>query len=180
MVEQQTLRARWLTCDEGFGRDSKLLDQVAECGLWYFAEVAHDTRVWLKRPQTEVPARRGRGRRSRRLRLSAGEPEAQAVSAVAAAVPAEEWQRLVIKEGSKGPLVADFACLRVVGVRDGLPGPEIWLVLRRHVDSGEIKTYLSNAAASIELESLVRVSGMRWPIESCFEESKQHLGHGRL
>ena len=135
VVQQQTLRARWLACDEGFGRDTKLLDHVAEHGLWYFAEVPHDTRVWQQRPQTEMPAYRGRGRRPRRLRLAAGEPQAQAVSALAAAVPAEQWQRQVIKEGSKGPLVADFACLRVVAVRDRLPGPEVWLVLRRQVDS---------------------------------------------
>jgi len=175
-MEQQTLRGRWLACDEGFGRDTKLLEQMAAHGLWYFAEVPQDTRVWQQRPQTEVPAYRGRGRQPSRLRLRAGQPPAQPVSALAVAVPTEQWQRQVIKEGSKGPLVADFACLRVVAVRGGLPGPEVWLVLRRHPDSGEVKIFVSNAPATIEQEALVRVSGMTWAIERCFEEAKQHLG----
>jgi SRSO17 transposase len=66
--------------------------------------------------------------------------------------------------------------LRVVAVRHGLPGPEVWLVLRRNVSSGELKTYLSNAPAETALPTLVRLSGMRWPIETCFEGGKQCLG----
>ncbi|HZG65100.1 MAG TPA: transposase, partial [Herpetosiphonaceae bacterium] len=48
------LRCRWVACDEGFGRDSALLDKIAGLGLWYFAEVPHDTRAWLERPATAV------------------------------------------------------------------------------------------------------------------------------
>lgn len=74
--------------------------------------------------------------------------------------------------------MAEFAALRVVARRDDLPGPEVWLVLRRNPSSGEVKYYLSNAPAEIALSRLVWVSGMRWPIESCFKEGKQHLGMG--
>jgi SRSO17 transposase len=100
------------------------------------------------------------------------------VAAIARSLSADPWSRRTIKEGSKGPLVADFAALRVVAVRDGLPGPEAWLVVRRNVLTGELKTYLSNAPADTPFETLVRLSGMRWPIETCFEEGKQHLGMG--
>jgi SRSO17 transposase len=34
------------TADEAFGGDTRLLDTVADLGLWYFAEVPHDTWVW--------------------------------------------------------------------------------------------------------------------------------------
>src|SRR5207249_4080556 len=40
------------------------------------------------------------------------------------------------------------------------------------------KTYLSNAPADTPQATLVPLSGMRWPIERCFEEGKQHLGLG--
>lgn len=74
--------------------------------------------------------------------------------------------------------MGDFVALRVVSVRDGLPGPEVWLVLRRHPTTGELKAYLSNAPADTPLSTLVRLSGLRWPIERCFEEGKQLLGMG--
>jgi SRSO17 transposase len=97
---------------------------------------------------------------------------------LATTLPPDAWTRQLIKEGSKGPIVADFATVRVSAVREGLPGPEVWLVLRRNVETGELKTYLSNAPATISQSQLVWVSGMRWPLETCFEEGKQSLGLG--
>ena len=173
-----TLRGRWLACDEAFGRDTGFLDKVAGTGVWYYAEVPHDTRVWQQRPATVVPQWSGQGRKPAREHLAAGEPAAQEVGQIGAALPQEAWSRHIIKEGSKGPMVADFVAWRVVAVRQGLPGPEVWLVWRRNVSSGELKTYLSNAPADTALATLVRLSGMRWPIETCFEDGKQHLGMG--
>ena len=176
--EEGTLRGRWLACDEAFGRDTSLLDKVAGIGLWYYAEVPHDTQVWLKRPATAVPEWSGKGRKPTRERLVEGEALPQTVAAIAQDQPAHKWSRHTIKEGSKGPIIADFAFLRVVAVRDELPGPDVWLILRRNVISGELKTYLSNAPVDVPLKTLVRISGMRWPIETCFEEGKQHIGMG--
>ena len=173
-----TLRCRWVTCDEAFGRDTDCLDRVAELGLWYFAEVPHDTQVWRQRPATAVPAWSGQGRKPTRTRVLAGEAKPAEVAQLAALLPADRWVRRTIKEGSKGPLVARFAALRVVAVREGLPGPEVWLVLRRNLLTGELKTYLCNAPADTPLATLVRLSGMRWPIETCFEDGKQYLGMG--
>jgi hypothetical protein len=58
-------------------------------------------------------------------------------------------------------MVADFAALRALAVREGLPGPEVWLVLRSNVVTGELKTDLSHAPAAIALPTWVRLSGMR-------------------
>ena len=100
------------------------------------------------------------------------------VVTLATTIPTKNWSRHTIKEGAKGPLIADFAAIRVVAVRDGLPGPDLWLVCRRDVFTHEIKYYFSNAPADTPLTTLVWVTGMRWPIESCFEDSKQELGLG--
>jgi SRSO17 transposase len=173
-----TLPGRWLTCDEAFGRSTVFLDQVADLGLWYYAEVPHDTCVWLERPATYVPKWSGKGRKPTRSRLVAGTPEPQTTVEVAAALPADQWSRHTIKEGSKGPLVADFAMLRVVAVRNHLPGPDVWLIFRRALSTGELKVYLSNAPLETPQRTLIRLSGMRWPIETSFEDGKQLVGMG--
>jgi len=175
--EAGTLRFRWLTCDAAFGRDTAFLDRVGTL-LFYFAEVDVDTRVWSTRPATSIPEWSGRGRKPSRQRLVAGEPSAQTVTTLAESLPGDAWRRHTIKEGSKGPLVADFACLRVVAVRERLPGPSVWLLFRRNLETGEIKFYLSNAPEDTSLGRLVWLSGMRWPTETCFEEGKQELGMG--
>jgi SRSO17 transposase len=178
VVQSQALRCRWVVADEAFGGNPGFLEGVAGLGLWYFAEVPHTTRVWEERPATHVPPWRGRGRRPQRERLVEGAPEARSVLEMAATLPAEAWARQTIKEGSQGPMVAEFAAMRGVAVRDTLPGPDVWLVLRRHIDTGELKTYLCNAPVDTVLAKLVQMSGMRWPIETCFEDSKQLLGMG--
>lgn len=173
-----TLRCRWVACDEGFGRDTTLLDQIDGLGLWYFAEVPHDTHVWQARPPTAVPEWSGRGRKPTRAQVLDPTVTPDSGADIAGTLPAHAWSRHVIKEGSQGPLVAEFAFARVIAVRDGLPGSEVWLVLRRSLTDGELKTYLCNAPATTAHPHLVRTSGMRWPIETCFEVSKQELGMG--
>jgi SRSO17 transposase len=167
----------WVTFDEHFGNNPVLLDRVASIGLCYLAEVPHDTRVWLRRPSTEIPPAKGKGRRPSRERLSCGEPAAVRVDQLAKELPSAQWRRFVIKEGAKGPLVAEFAFVQAVAIRDGLPGPAVWVVLRRSVgEKQELKFYLSNAAEETAKETLIRISGMRWPIESAILESKSELG----
>lgn len=173
-----TLRFRWITCDEAFGGDTWFLDRIASLQCWYFAEVPKDTRVWTCRPEMAVPPWCGRGRKPQRPVLVDGEASPQVVADIVNSLPMEQWSRHTIKEGSKGPIVADFVALRVIGVRDALPGPEVWLVLRRNITTGEVKFYLCNASIETELTTLVRMSGMRWPIETCFEDGKQFLGLG--
>lgn len=177
LSEAATLRYRWLTCDAAFGRDTAFLDTIGE-HVSYFAEVDFDTRLWAQRPATAIPAGTGRGRPPTIERLVEGEPNAQTVATIADALPASSWQRLTVKEGAKGPLVADFASLPVVAVRSALPGPDVWLILRRNPATGEVKYYLSNAPLDTSIQTFAWLSGIRWPTESCFEEGKQELGMG--
>jgi hypothetical protein len=83
----------------------------------------------------------------------------------------------MIKEGSKGPIVAEFAFLRVTTIRKALPGPRVWVVFRRQIHPvPELKFYMSNAPATCARAELVRVSGLRWPVETTLEEGKDELG----
>lgn len=123
------------------------------------------------------PCRPGRGRRPRKARLVPGAPAPQRVDQVAAVVPPDAWQAFLITEGSQGPWVAECACQRGVAVRAGLPGPDGWIVVRRTGgEPPERKVSLSNAPGHILVTGLVRVAGMRWPMETAFEESQGALG----
>ena len=177
VVEEGSLRFRWVTCDELYGRNPDFLDGVADVERWYFAEVPHDTRVWKTRPQTAVPEWSGRGPHPTKKRLLADEPDPQRVDEIAITLQPEEWQPYLIKEGGKGPMVAEFAFLRGVAVRDKLPGPDVWIVFRRSLgEDPELKIYVSNAPVDTPSAELVRVAGMRWPVETAIGEDKGALG----
>jgi SRSO17 transposase len=61
--------------------------------------------------------------------------------------------------------------------KDGQPAKTVWLVMKR--TSGELPSYryyLSNASVSTRLPLFIWLSGVRWAIEQCFEETKTELG----
>jgi SRSO17 transposase len=174
---EEPLLFQWVAADELYGDSPAFRDGIAALDKWYFTEIKSTSQVWLKRPEVHVPAWKGRGRRPTRLRLCHPNAKAVTVQSLVAQIPAPAWTRATIKEGSKGPIVCDFAFLRVVESRGGLPGPKLWLVIRRNVDNpAELKFYFSNAPADTPLLDLVRLSGMRWPVEIIFEEGKGEIG----
>jgi SRSO17 transposase len=204
MVEQVPARgelpASWLVCDEGFGRHQALLERVDAAGLWYLAEVPRTTPVWplreptdgrrvRARPRAWLPPRApsGKGRLGTQERLHPDSPPALPVESLADPLARRRWRRYRLLEGRQGPIVADFVARRALasrsGAREGIPGPEVWVLIRRPLPlpgqttpPPELKYYLSTAPADLPLAELMRVCGMRWPIECCFEEGKGELG----
>lgn len=167
----------WVAADALYGDSPAFRDGVAALDKWYFTEIKCTSQVWLERPEVYVPAWTGRGRRPTRLRLCQPTETAVTVQSLVAQLPASAWTRATIKEGSKGPIICNFAFLRVVESRAGLPGPELWLIIRRNVDNpAELKFYFSNAPAEVPLQDLIRLSGLRWPVEIIFEEGKGEIG----
>jgi len=177
IMASERLRARWVVCDEGFGDSPAFLQRLAGAGLWYLAEVPRDTKVWplleadghtaRSRPTSWVPpqTRSRKGPAPRRKRLHPASPAKVPLEELAQQWPSAAWQRYRLLEGHKGPLVADFLALRAVLPRDRLPGPEVWVVIRRKVsgpdEEPEWKFYVSNAPIETPLSTFVRVSGMR-------------------
>jgi SRSO17 transposase len=100
----------------------------------------------------------------------------KAAEKIAAALPDEAWQPIVLREGAKGPLVSEFARVRVWSVRGRNAGPAIWLVFRREVGSTTVKYYVSNADETVSLQTLALVIGTRWRVEEFLEDGKEHLG----
>ena len=174
IAQSKLFPARWIGCDATFGSDIHFLESLPK-GYYYFADIRSNTKVFLKKPQLDVPPYKGRGRRPKKLQLVPDQPQPQRVADIARSTKCR-WKSVVLAEGAKGPLVAQVARLRVYPSRDGLPkGSPVWLFIRRNPDE-QMKFSISNAPKNIPLSELCRASVMRWPIEQCFEEGKDQLG----
>jgi SRSO17 transposase len=166
----------WVTFDEGYGKDPGFLSGLEELDERYIGEVPKSCRVWLQRPQLTQP-KPSRSGQARRARVAVDQPKPQTVADIAAALPASAWKRLRFREGTKGTQQAHFARVRVVAERDGLPGPELWLLIERSCDQAPyLKYYLSNAATDCPLLEMAQAGHSRWPIEDCFLRGKQEVG----
>ena len=90
-------------------------------------------------------------------------------------LPTGGWSRLSAGEGAKGPRWYEW--LRLPLMPPLTQGWARWLLVRRSlVDPSEMATYVCFAPEGTSLETLVRVAGHRWTIESCFEEAKGEVG----
>ena len=77
-------------------------------------------------------------------------------------VPELEIQ-VSVKETDKGPVVWEVRVTRFFPWEEGLPGPAQWLLIGRHVVTGEHKYFLSNAPQDTPLEQSLHVVFARWP-----------------
>src|SRR5262245_39695987 len=169
---------RYIVAASVYGNSPDFLAAIDACvGVTALVALSSETRCWLQRPVTQEQAYRYQGeeRAKRHLRPTASAP--QSVAALAATLPAWQWYRRTVSEGTKGPIEYDFARHRVTLCKDGLPERTVWLVLKR--PRGPEPTYayaISHAPASIPFRTLVWLSGIRWAVEQCFEEGKTELG----
>ncbi len=172
-----TLPFSWVAADELYGDAPAFRDGIEALGKWYFTEIKSTSPIWRIPPRVHVPKWKGRGRRPTRLALCAANQHPLQVQQLAKNLPKKDWVQATIKEGSQGPIVCDFAFVRVTESRGNLPAQELWLILRRNLDDPSvIKYYFSNAPADTPRREFVRLSGMRWPIETIFEEAKEEVG----
>jgi len=168
---------RWVTADETYGKSPGFCEGIAALGKWYLVEVPADTRVWLRTPAIEPPGRGLLGRPRTRPRVARNAPRPREVRELVTGVPKSKWIRRIIQEGSKGPWVAEFAFVRATTLRDGLPGARVWVMFRRSLGpQPELKYYFSNAPTACPQRELIRVSGLRWPVETALEEGKGEIG----
>jgi SRSO17 transposase len=176
-IQRSNLPFSWVAADALYGDSSAFRDGIAAMGKWYFTAIKDNSLIWCSAPKVHIPQWSGHGHHPTQLRLSDARKHPIQVKDLVKKIQKQDWTRAVIKEGSKGPIVCDFAFLRVTESRAGLPAGELWLIIRRNLDDpSEIKYFFSNAPIHIPLAELVRVCGMRWPIESIFEESKGEIG----
>lgn len=177
IVERDQLPFRWVTADEHFGQNPAFLQGISDLGKWYLAEVPADTRFWVRRPAIEPPGQGILGRPRLHARVIKSAPSPHEIRKLVERLPDSTWKPYVIKEGSRGPLQAEFAFLRLVTVHEKLPGERVWVILRRTLNVPPIiKYYISNAPSTCTPADFVWASGMRWPIETALEEGKGEVG----
>src|SRR5215218_8184169 len=140
----------WVTADEVYGGDARLRAFLEQRGLAYVLAVKATQPLWAHGEQgpAELPARE-----------------------LVAGLPARAWRR---RSAGDGPRVYDWA--RVALVRPGWPGRGFWLLVRRRLSDGELAFYACFGPARTSLAELVRVAGIRWAVEECFQAAKDQVG----
>jgi SRSO17 transposase len=145
----------WVLADEVYGKSQELRTWLEGQKQSYVLAVSCNLSVRLA------------GRKAR---------EAQRVDEVVTGLGAEAWKCLSAGAGSKGPRLYEWTWLEVESSR--LPaGWKRFLLARRSLEKPkEVAYYFVFAPATVTLQKVVEAAGLRWNIESGFEQAKQEVG----
>ncbi len=178
IAEHDIIPFRYVLGDSLYGTSPEFIKAVeSHVGVTYFVEVANDTRCWLKRPITIEKQYKYKGRTRSRTVLEDTEKRPIAVKTLAKNINDYFWYRRKVSEGTKGPIEYEFTRRSIILSIADLPEKTVWLIIRRTIEDKPVyKYYLSNAPTSAKLSLFVWLSGIRWAVEQCFEETKSELG----
>jgi SRSO17 transposase len=178
IVEEEIIPFKYVLGDSLYGSSPEFIEAVESCvGVTYFVEVPSDTRCWLKRPITREKQYKYKGEIRSKTVLEKTEKKPIAVSTLAENINNYFWYRRKVSEGTKGPIEYEFTKRRIILSHNDLPQKTVWLIIRRTIEDQPVyKYYVSNAPTSARLSLFVWLSGIRWAIEQCFEETKSELG----
>jgi SRSO17 transposase len=139
--------AAWVAGDEVYGTDPGLRSDLEARGTGYVLAVAC------------------RHKFTTGLRTSRADEFARRL-------PRPAWQRYSAGPGAKGHRYYDWAW---VATDPGQPGHH-WLLIRRNRRTRELAYYRCYSPRHVPLPTLVKVAGLRWPIEENFQASKGLAG----
>src|SRR6202451_3901216 len=173
------VRFATVLADAGYGLSAPFRQGLGARGLKWAGGIPKKQKVYPSHVRLVFPIA-GRGRPRKRHIPDQLSAPAEDVLATA------KWRRVSWRKGTKGPLAASFAAVRV-RIADGppqrihdkgmqhMPGEEAWLVGERRA-SGERKYYLSNLPAEANLKTLAATIKARWICEQAHQQLKEELG----
>ena len=177
-VRRQGVRFKVVVADAGYGNSAEFRQALSARGLIWAVGVPGTQKVY----STNVELLTGRRSKTGRLLVPVPNEKRKSVSQLLLALPPHQWVSRTWRTGTKGPLRARFAVMRV-RVADGgeqhdgshLPGEEVWVVGERR-STGERKYYLTNHPAKTTKIEIIRDIKARWSCEQVHQQLKEELG----
>ncbi len=166
------VRFSWLTFDEEFGSVPAFWFALDALGQRAVGEVKSNFHAWAIKPAC------------RSLRREHASRRVEDLCRHSPAFTRQSWRTMKIKNGTRGPVTWQVKAARVYLVdhdQDDLPIPtdrQYWLIIAQHPSTGEVKYFISNAAAGASLQEMMQAAFARWHIEKWFERGKQECGFG--
>jgi SRSO17 transposase len=178
LQNQETLPFKYVVADSVYGNSPEFIDAIESCvRTIYFLSIPADTLCWLQRPITRTKQYKYKGEVRSKEVVEKTEKKPISLETLGKNMNDYFWYRRKVSEGTKGPIEYEFTKRQITLSRNGLPHKRVWLVIKRTIeDNPTYYYYISNAPVSTRLKVFVWLSGIRWAVEQCFEETKTELG----
>ena len=167
----QGVRFEWMTFDEDYGKVPAFWFELDRLGQQSIGEVPANFHCWPSRPHYHS------------LQAAHASKRVDQVCRYSPVFRDQHWQRVHIKDTTRGPTIWEIKAARVHLV-DASTEPsrptdrQYWLMVARNPSTQEYKYFVSNAPKAATLEEMLPAAFARWQVEKWFERAKQETGLG--
>ncbi len=172
------LRYQWVGCDSFYGNNPEFVRKLADDNEVFMADIHSDHHIYLEDPRPYLPERKSnKGCKPKKLKSDIRPLQ---VDKWVEQQPDNAWQRITIRDTTKGKLVVDILHKRVwLWDRKESTARHWHLVVRREIKSPHKQKYsLSNAPITTSIERLAYMQAQRYWVERPFQDAKQQCGMG--
>ena len=173
-AQNLNLKYGWVGGDAGYGKSLDFAFKLEQLNEIFLLDVHKDQLIYLTEPQFRVPDYSGRGRKPTRVKADF---QPIRVDSWKDAQPQDAWQKINVRQGTKGPVEYEYLLTRV-WVYYAEQGIRQWhLIVRRDPKTkSDYKYSLSNAPEDTTVERLAYMQAQRYWVERSFEDAKQDFG----
>jgi len=170
IVKDEIIPFRYVVAGPIYGESEDFLNTVEAAGITYCVEINSDALCRSIEPITVI--------KESRVKKVVSETEKSPVriDKLAQDIHNFFWYRRTISEGTEGPVDYEFAKRRITLCKSGFSERTVWLIMKRTPDKKQYRFYISNARLNTSLPTFVWLSGIRWAIGQCFNETTSELG----
>jgi SRSO17 transposase len=178
-LKKEGVRFSTVLADAGYGVCADFRRGLTEEGLLWAVGIISEQKFYPVNARARMPRDPDVGRPRKRAVPTHARRSAKDLIAQ---LGENAWRRISWRNGTKGPLAAEFIAVRVRAAdgpetreRVHLPGDEAWLVAeRRH--TGEVKYHLTSHPSNASLKTLASAIKARWSCEQAHQQLKEELG----
>lgn len=179
MVKHQRLQGiqfDWVGADGGYGKEPAFLRGLEDMGETFVVDVHKDQLIYLEDPQPIIPEKKGV--RGKSPSCYQAQTPAIRVDRWKESQLEENWQRIKLRDSTKGKLLVEILHQRVWLWDKKEAAARQWhLIVRREINSHETCKYtLSNAPTETSTQQLAQMQGHRFWVEQAFRNGKSESG----
>lgn len=174
-AKENKINYKWIGGDAGYGKNMPFLHTLDDLMEMFVIDVQKKIKVYLKEPSFSVPKHKGKGPVPK---IAKPNIESIRLDKFATSIDASSWQRLDIREGTKGIVSYEYYFKQIyLYDHEKSISKKYHLILRREPGkTNEYKYTLSNAAPTTPKKRLAYMQAQRYWVERSFQDAKQSCG----
>lgn len=167
----------WVGGDSIYGKSPVLRQHLYDTQKDFVLDVGENLQVYLEKPSLYIPKRKSnKGREPTRYTC---DKKPIAVKDLIQQIPAEQWQTITHRQGTKGPMIrrSTIVDVHIWSTKHGNRIESVQLLISTETDGTEVKYSLCHSTQEkMSVSSALGRQMQRYWIERAFQNVKEQLG----